>query len=533
MAFCLVWGAGAAPAPFRFAEATIDGLQAEMAAGRLTAQELTAAFLQRIAEIDQSGPTLRAVIEVNPDALSIAAQLDAERKAGKVRGPLHGIPVLIKDNIATADRMETTAGSLALVGARPGRDAFLVTRLRKAGAVILGKTNLSEWALFRDGEGRSGWSGRGGQTLNPYVLDRSPSGSSSGAAVAVAANLCVVAVGTETDGSIVSPASACGVVGLKPTVGLISRSGLIPISSSQDTPGAMARTVRDAALLLSAMAGTDPEDPATRASGRPRARALASISGSRALKGARVGVVAGPFGFDSRMDRLLDEKVAELQAAGARVVCWGELPVFRELDDPEREVLLYEFKDGINRYLASLGPSSPVTSLAGLIAYNDDHADAEMPYFKQQIFLLAQTKGPLSERAYRTAVEACRRYSRTEGIDRLMQLYRLDVLVSLTGSPAGRIDRVDGGPGVRHSAQPAAVAGYPSVTVPAGQIDGLPVGLSFFGRAWTEVRLLEFAADFEARTRARRPPEFLPRAREDAPPARPAAPESRPVTPTP
>jgi amidase len=369
--------------------------------------------------------------------------------------------------------------------------------------------------------------------LNPYALDRSPSGSSSGAAVAVAANLCVVAVGTETDGSIVSPASACGVVGLKPTVGLISRSGIIPISSSQDTPGPMARTVRDAALLLSVMAVTDPEDPATRASGRPRARALASISGSHALKGVRIGVVTGPFGFDARMDRLLDEKVAELQAAGARVVCWGELPVFRELDDPEREVLLYEFKDGINRYLASLGPSSPVTSLAGLIAYNDAHADAEMPYFKQQIFLLAQTKGPLSERAYRSAVEACRRYSRTEGIDRLMQLYRLDVLVSLTGSPAGRIDRVDGGPGVRHSAQPAAVAGYPSVTVPAGQIDGLPVGLSFFSRAWTEVNLLKFAADFEARTRARRPPEFLLHAREDAPSAPAVEGENRPLTSTP
>jgi len=519
MAAWIVLEAGANPAPFRFQEATIEGLQAEMKAGRLTAHELTAAYLQRIAEIDQAGPTLRAVIEINPDALLIAAQLDAERRAGKVRGRLHGIPVLLKDNIATGDRMETTAGSLALVGAKPPGDAHLVTRLRAAGAVILGKTNLSEWALFRDGQGRSGWSGRGGQTLNPYALDRSPSGSSSGSAAAVAANLCVVAVGTETDGSIVSPASVCGIVGIKPTVGLISRNGLIPMSASQDTAGAMARTVRDAALLLSVLAGPDPQDPATQVRGRPSAAKFAPPARPHALKGARLGVVTGPFGFDSTLYALLDQQVAGLKAAGAEIVCWGEFPAFLGLDEPEREVLLYEFKDGINRYLAKLGPACPMKSLADLIAFNEAHAAEEMPYFKQGIFLLAQAKGPLTEPAYRAAVEACLRIARTRGIDVLMKEYRLDALVSLTGSVAWPIDRASGGPTLGSSAQPAAVAGYPSITVPAAQIDGLPVGLTFFGRPWSEGLLLELAAHFEFRTRARREPQFPSHAPAAATPA--------------
>ena len=498
----------ASPVPFRFEEATIEGLQVEMAAGRLTAQELTGAYLQRIAEIDRAGPMLRAVIEVNPDALAIAAQLDVERKAGKVRGPLHGIPVLLKDNIATLDRMETTAGSLALVGAKPPGDAFLVKRLREAGAVILGKTNLSEWALFRDGKGRSGWSARGGQTLNPYALDLSPAGSSSGSAVAVAANLCVVAVGTETDGSILSPASVCGIVGIKPTVGLVSRSGVIPISISQDTPGVMARTVRDAALLLEVLAASDPRDSATGIRARPSAFDFTAAPHSHALKGARIGVVTGPFGFDEKHSAQLNRTVAELQAAGAVIACSGEFPAFNGLDEPEREVLLYEFKDGINRYLATLGPASPVKSLADLIAYNEAHAATEMPYFKQEIFLRAQEKGPLTDPVYRVAVKTCRRIARG-GIDVLMKEYRLDALVTLTGSVAWRIDRGAGGPAVANSAQPAAVAGYPSVTVPAAQLDGLPVGLSFFGRPWSEARLLDLAADFEARTRARRGPQFL------------------------
>ena len=524
MAAGLALGAvkGAGPAPFRFEEATIDGLQAEMAAGKLTAQELTAAYLQRIAEIDRAGPTLRAVIEVNPDALQIAAGLDAERKTGKVRGPLHGIPVLLKDNIATADRMETTAGSLALVGAKPPEEAFLVKRLREAGAVILGKTNLSEWALFRDGQGRSGWSARGGQTLNPYRLDLSPSGSSSGASVAVAANLCVVAVGTETDGSIVSPASVCGIVGIKPTVGLVSRSGLIPISSSQDTAGAMARTVRDAALLLGVLAGPDPQDPATLAGPAQAARNFASKPHSRGLKGARLGVVTGPFGYDPELYQQLDRTVEDLQAAGAKIICRGEFTAFRGLDNPERELLLYEFKDGINRYLATLGPTSPMKSLADLIEFNRAHAAAEMPYFGQQIFEQAQAKGPLTEPAYRAAVETSRRIARTEGIDDLMSKFRLDALVSLTGSVAWRIDHRPDDLTVGNSAQPAAVAGYPSVSVPAAQIDGLPLGLSFYGRAWSEAKLLELAADFEARTRARRVPQFLSGGEAGPAPSKPA-----------
>lgn len=503
---------------FRFEEATIDALQSEMKAGRLSARELTAAYLQRIADIDRAGPTLRAVIEINPDALSIATQLDAERKAGRVRGPLHGIPVLLKDNIATGDRMETTAGSLALVGAKPPGDAHLVTRLREAGAVILGKTNLSEWALFRDGNGRSGWSARGGQTLNPYALDLSPSGSSSGAAVAVAANLCVVAVGTETDGSIVSPASACGIVGIKPTVGLVSRGGLIPISASQDTAGVLARTVRDAGLVLGVLAGVDPQDSATLNREREKVPDFTARPRRPALRGARLGVVTGPFGFDSAHTGELNGAIAELEEAGAVIACRGEFKAFLKLDEPEREVLLYEFKDGINRYLATLGPASPMKSLADLIAFNEAHAAEEMPYFKQQIFILAQAKGPLTDPAYRAALAACRRIARTEGIDALMRQYQLDALVSLTGTTAWRIDRAAGGPVSANSAQPAAVAGYPSISVPAALIDGLPVGLTFYGRPWSEARLLDLAADFEARTQARRVPGFLPPAPAAAPP---------------
>ncbi len=507
-----VFGAGPVAPPFAFDEATIEDLQARMNAGWLTSQDLTAAYLKRIAEIDRAGPKLNAVIEVNPDALAIAAQLDEERRNGKVRGPLHGIPVLIKDNIATADRMETTAGSLALVGSKPPRDAYLVTRLREAGAVILGKTNLSEWALFRDRKARSGWSARGGQTLNPYVLDCSPSGSSSGSGVAVAANLCVVAVGTETDGSILSPASVCGIVGVKPTVGLVSRTGIIPISISQDTPGPMARTVRDAALLLEALAGPDPQDAATLAAGRPETGRISAPPKRHALRGARIGVVSGPFGLDARLKLQLDEAVAALKSAGAEIVCYGEFPKFQKLDAPERQVLLYEFKAGINSYLASLGPGSKVNTLSDLIAFNEAHPAQEMPYFKQDIFLLARAKGPLTEPEYLDAIETCRRISRTEGIDYLMAKYQLDALVALTGPPAWPIDRSrsQGTATLGASCQPAAVAGYPSVTVPALEVDGLPVGLSFFGRPWSEPLLLALAANFEAATQERHPPQFLP-----------------------
>ena len=496
-------------ASFPFAEATIPELQEQMKTGKLTSTELTGAYLHRIADLDKTGPTLNAVIEVNPDALNIAQQLDAERRAGHVRGPLHGIPILIKDNIATADKMQTTAGSLALVGAKPPRDAAIVARLREAGAVILGKTNLSEWANFRGTSSVSGWSGRGGQTHNPYALDRNPSGSSSGSAVAVSANLCVVAVGTETDGSIVSPASVNGVVGVKPTVGLVSRTGIIPISASQDTAGPMARTVGDAAILLKVLAGYDASDAATAAMAVEGHANLAWSAPVNALKGARLGLLRGPFGFRPKMEPVLAELVAALRAAGAEVIDLGEFPALRDAGDPETEVLRYEFKDGLNAYLATLGPDAPVKTLADLIAFNEAHRDRELPLFGQETFLKSQAKGPLTEQAYLDARASCLRIARRDGIDALMDKNNVDALVALTTGPATLTDPVNGGYSTGGSSSLAAVAGYPSVTVPAASVMGLPVGLSFFGRAWTEAKLLALAADFEAHTHARREPQFL------------------------
>lgn len=495
---------------FPFAEATIDQLQELMKSGQLTSRDLTAAYLRRIAEIDKAGPTLNAVIELNPDALGIAARLDAERKTGKVRGPLHGIPILIKDNIATADRMETTAGSLALVGAKPPCDATVVTRLREAGAVILGKSNLSEWAYFRSNVATSGWSGRGGQTHNPYVLDRNPSGSSSGSAVAVAANLCVVAVGTETDGSIVSPSAHCGIVGVKPTVGLVSRMGIIPISVSQDTAGSMARTVRDAAILLGVLAGSDPRDVATQNRPADLPSDFAAAMKPGALTGARIGILHGPFGLQPRMEGVLSQAVAVLHAGGGEMVDLGELPSLKELTDRDLELLLYEFKDGINAWFASLGSTAPVKSLAELIAFNETHRAQEMPFIGQDLFVQAQAKGPLTEPAYLAVRAACLRISRTDGIDALMEKHKLDAIVSLTSGPAWMTDPVNGDFFCGESSTLAAVAGYPSVTVPAAEVHGLPIGLSFIGRAWDDARLLAFAADFEARTHVRREPPFLP-----------------------
>jgi amidase len=495
-------------AGFPYAESTISDLQERMGSGKLTSVELTAAYLQRIAEVDQAGPRLNAVIELNPDALAIARQLDAERKSGKVRGPLHGIPILIKDNIATADKMQTTAGSLALVDAKPPHDAAIVGQLRAAGAVIMGKTNLSEWANFRGEKSISGWSGRGGQTRNPYALDRSPSGSSSGSAVAVAANLCVVAVGTETDGSIVSPASANGLVGIKPTVGLVSRTGIIPISASQDTAGPMARTVRDAALLLEAMVAVDPRDAATQAHPAGLALNLTAQMRAGALKGARLGVVRGPFGLDARMNPLLESAIAKMKTAGADIVDLGEFPDFNKAGDAELEVLLYEFKDGLNAYFALLGSDSPIKSLADLIAFNESLATRELPHFGQELLVRAQTKGPLTEQAYADARATSLRFTRTEGIDALLTKHALDALVSLTAGPAWMIDPVNGDAYTGGSSSPAAVAGYPSVTVPVGEYRGLPIGLSFYSTAWTEARLLAFAAELEAAMQARRTPEF-------------------------
>lgn len=500
----------AVESPFPFAEATIDDLQARMSAGTLTARELTAAYLGRIAEVDKAGPRLNAVIELNPAALKIAEQLDAERRAGRVRGALHGIPVLLKDNIATADGMETTAGSLALVGAKPLRDAHLVARLREAGAVILGKTNMSEWAYFRGNRGISGWSARGGQTRNPYALDRNPSGSSSGSAVAVAANLCVVAIGTETNGSIMSPASACGIVGLKPTVGRVSRSGVIPISVTQDTAGPMTRTVRDAALVLAAISGPDERDEVTTHSPLGAAADLAMPFRRDALRGARIGVLRGPFGFHPRMEAVLDGMVAALREAGAEVVDPAKVATLTRFGPPEGELLSFEFKDGVNRYLAALGPTSPVKTLADVIAFNEAHRAQEMPFFGQEDLLAAQARGPLTERAYLDAREALLRMTRAEGIDATMDGGKLDALVMLTRGPAGLTDPVNGDSSSGGSASLAAVAGYPSVTVPAAQVFGLPVGVSFVGRAWSEAKILALAADFEAKVQARREPQYLP-----------------------
>jgi amidase len=502
-----------ARAGFPFAEATIDGLQQQMAAGRLTSHELTAAYLQRIAEIDRAGPKLNSVIELNPDAMAIADRLDAERKAGHVRGSLHGIPVLIKDNIDTADQMQTTAGSLALVGQKVPRDAGVVARLRAAGAVILGKTNCSEWANFRGNNSSSGWSGRGGQTRNPYALDRNPSGSSSGSGAAVSANLCVFAIGTETNGSIVSPASACGIVGVKPTVGLVSRDGIIPIAASQDTAGPMARTVRDAALVLAALAGADENDPATSGIPAGLATELAAPVRPGALKGARIGVVRGPFGFHARMEPELAALIAALRTAGAEVVDPVKVGSLGKFGSATGDLLSYEFKDGINRYLAEPGRVTPMKSLADLIAFNEAHRAEELPFFGQEDFTAAQARGPLTDQTYLDAKAACLKLSRTDGLDAALDGDKLDALVMFTRGVATLTDPLNGEGGSGSSSTLAAVAGYPSVTVPAAQFFGLPIGLSFVGRPWSEAKLLALAADFEAVTKARHEPLFLPTVR--------------------
>lgn len=499
-----------ARAAFPFAEATIEQLQQEMAAGRLTAHALTAAYVQRIAEVDRAGPKLNAVIELNPDALAIADQLDAERKAGHVRGPLHGIPVLLKDNIDTADKMQTTAGSLALVGQKVPRDAGVAARLRAAGAVILGKTNCTEWANYRGNNSSSGWSGRGGQTHNPYMLDRNPSGSSSGSGAAVSANLCVFAIGTETNGSIVSPASACGIVGLKPTVGLVSRDGIIPIAASQDTAGPMTRTVRDAALVLAALAGADEHDDATRAIPAGLAAELAAPLKPGALRGARIGVVRGPFGFHARMEPALATLIAALRAAGAEVVDPVKVGSLGKFGSATGDLLSYEFKDGLNRYLATPGRVTAMKTLADLIVFNEAHRAEEMALFGQEEFTAAQARGPLTDQAYLDAKAACLKLARTEGLDAALDGDRLDALVMFTRGVATLTDPLNGEGGSGSSSTLAAVAGYPSVTVPAVQFFGLPVGLSFVGRPWSEATLLALAADFEAVTKARREPLFLP-----------------------
>jgi len=495
---------------FELEETTIAALQEGMRSGRDTARSIAERYLARMDAIDRSGPAINAVIERNPDAIKIAEERDAERKAGRVRGPLHGIPVLIKDNIDTADRMRTSAGSLALAESIAPRDAFIAARLREAGAVILGKTNLSEWANFRSTRSTSGWSGRGGQTKNPYVLDRNPCGSSSGTGASISANLAAVGIGTETDGSIVCPSSANGLVGIKPTVGLVSRSGIIPISHSQDTAGPMARTVADAAELLAVLSGPDPRDPATAASRSKAAASYANVLNPAALKGVRLGVARSFFGFSAAVDRIMDEAIAAMKSAGATIVDPANITTSGKFDDAEGDVLNFEFKADLNAYLAALGPSAPRKTLADLIAFNDQNADREMPYFGQEQFLKAQAKGPLTSPAYKAAREKCLRLSRTEGIDATLTKHRVVAIVAPTGGPAWPTDLLNGDHFTGSSSTPAAVSGYPSVTVPAGYVHGLPVGISFIGGQWSDGTLIGLAYAFEQATKVRRPPRFEP-----------------------
>jgi len=494
---------------FELEEWTVAEMQEAMRGGQLTARAMTERYLARIEAVDRQGPTLGAVIETNPDALAIADALDEERRGGRTRGPLHGIPVLIKDNIDSADRMHTTAGSLALAGSIAAKDAFVAGRLRAAGAIILGKANLSEWANFRSTRSTSGWSGVGGLCRNPYALDRNTCGSSSGSGAAVSANLCALAVGTETDGSIVCPSSATGLVGIKPTLGLVSRAGIVPIAHSQDTAGPMARTVTDAAILLQALAGADPRDPATAAS-EGRIVEYAAVLDADGLKGARIGVAREVFGFHDRVDRLMEAALDDMRRLGAVIVDPVEFAHRDEIDDPEFEVLLYEFKADLNAYLAGLGPEAPARSLTDLIAFNERNRDREMPYFGQEIFLRAQEKGPLTSREYLAALETSKRLAGAEGIDAVMAAHALDAIVAPTGGPAWMTDLVNGDHFGGGASTLAAVAGYPSVTVPAGFVFGLPVGISFFGRAWSEPTLLTIAFAFEQATRHRQAPKLLP-----------------------
>jgi amidase len=491
-------------------ELTLADIAAAYADGRLTSRRLTQIYLERISALDRHGPELGAVLETNPHALDLADELDRERRTHGPRGPLHGVPILIKDNVETADRMMTTAGSLALDGWYAPKDAPLVARLRAAGAVILGKANLSEWANFRSSHSSSGWSGRGGQTRNPYALNRTPSGSSSGSAVAVAANLCAAAVGTETDGSIVSPASINGIVGLKPTVGLVSRSGIVPIAHSQDTAGPLARTVRDAAVLLGSMVGRDPADAASVAVGERFESDYLRYLDPDGLRGARLGIARRFFAENAPLNGFLDNCIAALNRAGAIVVDPADLPMHGAAATAEQEVLLYEFKADLNAYLARLPGDFPVRSLADLIRFNDAHAAREMPLFDQELLRQAQAKGTLDEAAYRDARATCLTATRSGGIDAVLCEHGLDAIVTLTSGPAWLIDPVNGDTDTGGCSTPAAVAGYPHITVPAGLHRGLPIGLSFFGTAFSEPKLIKLASGFEHTVGGRAAPRFLP-----------------------
>jgi amidase len=502
---------GATPAPVSrpavdVVELSASDARGRMAAGTLTSKSLTEAYLARIAAIDKAGPTLNSVIELNPEAVEQAASLDAERAAGKVRGPMHGIPVLLKDNIDVAG-LVNSAGSLALAEHRPARDAFLAARLREAGAVILGKANLSEWANFRSERSTSGWSSRGGQTKNPYVLDRNPCGSSSGTGTAIAASLAAAGIGTETDGSIICPSSVAGLVGLKPTVGLVSRSGIIPISASQDTAGPMTRTVADAALLLSAIAGVDDRDPAGAAAIGRVAADYTTFLKPDALRGKRFGLLRRAMGYHPDVDKAIVNAVERITAQGGEVIDVA-ITTYRQWGDAEYEVLLYEFKDGLNAYLAA--SNAPIGSLEALIAWNSANAAKTMPFFGQDIFEKAQAKGPLTDRAYRAAREKARRLAGRDGLLAALDRARLDAIITTSTSPAWPTDHVLGDHFVGAGYGVAAVAGTPSITIPAGESFGLPVGVTLLGRPWTEGELLGYAFALEQQLRARKPPTFVP-----------------------
>jgi amidase len=506
----------AGPVAFDLEEATLADLQARMTAGKDTARSLVEKYTARIAQIDRQGPALRSVLELNPDAVTIADELDAERKRQGPRGPLHGVPILIKDNIATADRMTTTAGSLALEGVRAPHDAFVVSQLRAAGVVILGKTNLSEWANFRSTHSTSGWSGRGGQTKNPYALDRNPCGSSSGSGAAVAANLAAAAIGTETDGSIVCPAHSASLVGIKPTVGLVSRTGIVPISHTQDTAGPMARTVADAAAILGVLDGVDTDDPATAESAAHASRDYAGALDANGLQGARIGVVRDKlFGYSPAADRLTEAAIADMKERGAVIVDPANIPTLGTFDAGELEVMLYEFKADLNKYLSWLGPGSPVRSLTDIIAFNTAHREQELKYFGQELLEMADAKGPLTSEAYVKALAANRRQAGALGIEMVMTKNQLDALVAPTFGVPWLTDLVAGDVfpgGASTPSTVAAVAGYPHITVPMGYFRGLPLGLSIFGRAWSEPTLIKIAYAYEQATKHRKPPTFAPTA---------------------
>ena len=496
--------------PFELDELAISDLQEGMKSGKYTARSIVEKYLERIKAIDRNGPAVNSVIEINPDALKIAEALDKERRENKVRGLLHGIPVMIKDNIDTADKMMTTAGSLALKGSIPAQDSFVAQKLREAGAIIIAKTNLSEWANFRSTNSTSGWSGRGGQTNNPYALDRNPCGSSSGSGAAVSANLCTVAIGTETNGSVVCPSSANGIVGIKPTVGLVGRSGIIPIAHTQDTAGPMTRTVRDGAILLGALTGIDPRDDVTKESSGKSHSDYTQFLDPQGLNGARIGVARNFFEFHPGVDKLMEDAVSAMKAAGAVIVDEANIETSRDYGSAGFDVLLYEFKTDLNKYFASLPQGNGVRSLQALIEFNEANKEAEMPHFGQEILILAQEKGDLSSPEYISALKKVKELSRDKGIDATLSKHKVDAIIAPTGGPAWFTDWINGDHFGGGSSSPAARAGYPNITVPAGFIRGLPVGISIFSGPYQEPMLIKFAYAFEQATNHRKPPQFLP-----------------------